>query len=316
MQKSFQTLLQSLHCLPSFHTANHFQRCLTDEDIEELKSGGVIKQGSDLREVPCEGCMEPHFTSVWEENAKILTVCPAVDHNPRVLDSSEVQTWSFDVETFLRQMALKLGVKDQIEALVVDGMWQVGTFTQDDTHHTCYFFCGKDFREVVEFIKKQPADFRRYVVVTCKQESAEEVEQELLLIEAEQLVDLKAGIQFSKKTFEKHLISGFRGVYFDEKNGDLSVNGQLVVNLTPSTPEFHFAQALWGNFNTPQSHRSLVSHIYKKTRQEYADTESKTCHKMKRSIKKEAKNAKMLDQILQSTKNEQGENSYIMRNPA
>jgi hypothetical protein len=201
---------------------------------------------------------------------------------------------------------------------MVEGLWQVGGFSKDDTYHTCYFFCGKSFVKAMEFIRTQPVELRRYIIITCKQEATNfSLPHKLLFIGLEHLVDLQSGsLKFNKKVFEKHLVRGFRSVVFDERNGDLTVNGQLVATITPSTPEFHFAQALWGNFNLPQSHRSLVGHIYEKTRQEYADTESKTCHKMKGNIKKDAKNKEMIDQILKTTKNEKGEHCYIMRDPA
>ena len=176
----------------------------------------------------------------------------------------------------------------------------------------------EDLAQAMEFIRTQPEHFRRYVIITCKQEVTNfNLPHKLLFIELEHLVELQSGnLKFNKKVFEKYLVNGFRSVLLDEQNGDLTVNGQLIVTITPSSPEFHFAQALWGNFNLPQSHRSLVSHIYEKTRQEYADTESKTCHKMKGNIKKDAKNKEMIGQIFKATKNEKGENCYIMREPA
>lgn len=315
MQKSFSLFLRQLHLCRKFFKESDILKSLIQDDFEELKNLGLLKRGGDLTHVICRSCDDPHPIPVKCDGEKPYAFCVS-DSTRNYLESHEIRTWIFDAQTFLQQMAFKLGMTDQVEVLGVEGMWQVGTFTRDDTHHMCYFFCGKDFGKVVEFIEKQPANFRRYVIVTCKQESAKEVEQELLLIEAKHLADLKSGaMQFNKKVFENQLTSGFRNVYFDEKNGDLFVNGRYITNVTLSTPEFHFTQALWGNFNLPQSHHSLVSHMYKKTRQEYADSESKICHKMKRNIKKEAEKPEIIDQILKSTKNERGENSYIMRNP-
>lgn len=318
MQKSFKTFLKHLEYCQEAYTIRHFLKFLEADHCEEMKSLGLLVQKGDLEEIPCPSCEEMHFVPVRVQGERSYTVCPYEDHESNFLEVEDIQKWIFDFGNMLRQLAARFGITDQVEPLMVEGLWQIGGFSKDDTYHTCYFFCGKNFVKAMEFIRTQPVELRRYVIVTCKQEATNfSLPHKSLFIELEHLVELQSGsLKFNKKAFEKHLLSGFRSVVFDEKNGDLSVNGQLVVTITPSTPEFHFAQALWGNFNLPQSHRSLVGHIYQKTRQEYADTESKTCHKMKGNIKRDAKNKEMIDQILGTTKNENGEHCYIMREPA
>lgn len=316
MQKSFEHFVKHLSYCQGSYTIGHFLKFLEVEHCEELKSLGLLAGKGELGEITCPSC-EDHFTPVRIAGEQFYTVCPYEDHERNVLDQADVQKWVFDFQGLLRQLSSKLGISDQVESLLVDGLWQVGGFSKDDTYHTCYFFCGKDFIKAMEFIKTQPEAFRRYVIITCKQEETNiELPHEVLFIEAHHLISFQGGnLKFNKKVFEKHLVNGFRSVIFNEKNGDLLVNGELVVSLTPSSPEFHFAQALWGDFNLPRSHGSLVQHIYKHTRQEYADPDGKTCHKMKRAIKSGAKNKEAIDQIIQSTKTEDGKNGYIMRNP-
>jgi len=317
MQKSFKYLLNNLQYCTGNYTESHFLKYLTKDNFEKLKDLSLLSRGDDLKEIPCPSCDEGHFTPVRAENDKIYTVCPYEDDNHNYLEPIEVQTWVFDVEALLQQMTLKLNMIDQVESLTIKGMWQIGTFSKDDKHHICYFFRGKDFTKTLEFIKKQPANLRRYVIITCKQESdVLAMEHELLLIEATHFTNLHSGnLKFNKKTFENHLVSGFRNVNFNVKNGDLSANGEVIISITPSTPEFHFAELLWKKFNLPQTYQIIVSYIYKKTGKEYDELRDKVCQKMKHKIKKTAKKPEIIDQIFKTTKDENGENGYIMKNP-
>jgi len=316
MQKSFSLFLRQLHLSRKSFRESDILKSLTQDDFEELKNLGLLKQGSDSTHVICGSCDEPHPIHVKCDDGKPYTSC-ASDSMPNYLELSEIRRWEFDVYSFLQAMTVKLGINDEIEALEMDGLWNLGTFTKDDTRHICYFFQGKDFIKALRFIKKQPSNLRRYVVITCRQESEVlPMEHELLLIEAAYLVDLQSGnLKFSKKVFEDYLTSGFRNVNFNVTNGDLSANGEVVASITPSTPEFYFTEMLWRKFNEPQPHQGLVNHIYKKTGKEYDEHCSKVCHKMKRKIKEGAKKPKIIDQIFKTTKDENGENSYIMKNP-
>jgi hypothetical protein len=320
MQKSFSLFLHQLHLTRKSFRELHILKSLTLEDFEELKNLNLLKSDSDATHIMCESCDSPHSVPVKYRDGKFYAACIS-DSKPRLLNPNEVRKWELNIQGLLQGMANKFGIDASIEALGVEGLWQMGGFSKDDTYHACYFFCGRDFDQVIEFIKTQPENFRRYIVVTSRVTSRHEealisLPQELLFIEVEHLVSLQSGnLKFNKKVFENHLIRGFRSVLFDGKNGDLSVDGQVVASITPSTPEYHFVQALWEDFNLPRSHGGLVLHIYKKTRQAYADTDGKTCHKMKRNIKKDAKNKEMIDRIFKSTKTENGENGYIMKNP-
>lgn len=316
MQKSFALFLRQLHLTRQSFRESDILKTLTQEDFEELKNLDLLKDSGDATHVLCQSCDDPHDLPVKYGNGNHYTAC-ITDSKPNLLNPSQIRRWKLNIGRLLQGMASKFGIDESIEALEVEGLWHMGKFSKDDTYHACYFFCGRDFSNVIEFVKTQPEHFRRYIIITCRQEGAHlSLPQELLLIEVEHLVSLQSGdLKFNRKAFESHLVSGFRSVLFDGRNGDLSVNGQLIASVTPSTPEYHFVHALWENFNLPCSHKRLVQHIYEKTRQEYADTDGKTCHKMKRNIKKEAKNKEMIDRIFKSTKTEKGENGYIMKNP-
>ncbi len=317
MQKSFSLFLRQLHLSRNSFRESDILKSLTQDDFEELKNLDLLKRGSDSTHVICESCDDSHAIPVKYDGKKPYAACIS-DSIPNYLKLSEIRRWKFDVYSFLQGMTVKLGINEEIEALEMDGLWNLGTFTKDDTRHICYFFQGKDFVKALKFIRKQPSNLRRYVVITCKQElNVLAMEHELLLIEVTYLVDLQSGnLKFSKKVFDDHLTSGFRNVNFDATNGDLSANGEVIVSITPSTPEFYFTELLWRKFNSPQSHQGLVNHIYKKTGKEYDDPRDKVCHKMKRKVKEGAEKSEIIDQIFKTTKDENGENSYIMKNPA
>jgi len=318
MQQSFEHFLRNYHRCSKSVKEGRLLKMLTEDEFEGLKNAGLFAQGGDLREVLCPSCSDGHLMPVKFENGDYFTVCLQEDFDRTPVDAQEVRTWDFNIESFLERMAPKLGMEAQVESLVVEGMLQVGTFSRDNTYHVCYFFYGKNVEKAQEFIKKQPSDFRRYVLFANRQVDLKfEHPHECLVLETEHFTTFNNGkLKFKKKAFEEYLTAGFRNVYFNLKNGDLSVEGKVIVTITPSNPEYHFANSLWTVFNQPRTHQKIGSDIYKGTGKGYADTDSKLCHKMKKKIKEGAKKPEIIDQIFQTTKDENGENSYIMKNAA
>ena len=289
-----------------------------DADIKSLEGLAVLKQGSDLKEVPCQSCDEDHFLEVRVEGEKIYCFCPQSDITRNYLEPHEVRTWCFDVETFLQKMAHQLDIDDNVEKLEVQSMWQIGGFSKEDTRYNCYYYQGKKIDEVMAYIHRQPSPMRRYIIFTNKQEtmSSLETDHSLLCIEIKELVELKnKQLVFNKKLFSEFLINGFRSVFFNPKNGDLIVNGKIIAKINPASPEYYFAEILWKNFNEPVAHKKIESYMYQKTKKAYADLAGKLCHKQKKRIKDISEEPKIIDEIFDTTTDHDGENAYIMRNP-
>lgn len=317
MKKHLTHFFEQLHYHPDCFQEVQLGSLLESQDISALKDLGFLKRGSDLIEILCKSCDNDHFLPVRVEDGKPYYLCPYEDTARNYLALQEVSAWNFDIGAFLQQLSLKLKIEANVEKMEVDGLWQIGGFSKDDTRHNCYYYQGRNFDDALGFIKKLPSDLRRYVIFTCKQEvSTLESAHELLLVELKELVSFKkAVLVFDTQFFDASLINGFRNVIFSTKNGDLIVNGQTIASITPSTAEYNFIELLWANFNEPVSHQRIKGHIYKKTGKEYEDDAQKLSHKQKNKIKKDSSEPAIIDEIFKTTKDADGNNAYIMRNP-
>jgi len=317
MQKTISQFIERIHLYQDYFLENQLTNTLEEVDIKALKDLGLLKRGDDLKEIPCQNCDDAHFLQVRVRDGKMYCVCLYEDTDCNYLTSEDVATWNFDVETFLNQLGVKLGIETNVEKMKVQGLWQIGGFSKDSTRHNCYYYQGKQFEEAMAFIKKQPISMRRYVIFTNKQEVSMLETHSLLLIEVKELLSLKKkGFVFDKNLFDEYLINGFRNVIFTPKNGELIVNGRPISLITPSNPEYYFVNILWKNFNEPISHQKIKNYIYEKTGKDYEDDPQKLSHKQKSKIKGESSDPKLIDEIFQTTKDSDGNNSYIMLNPS
>ncbi|MEK7524389.1 MAG: hypothetical protein AAB588_05175 [Patescibacteria group bacterium] len=317
MEKSFARFIEAIHHYPDYFQESQLQSFLKGSEIKLLKDLGFLKRGDDLKEIPCPSCDDTHFLDVLIENGKLYCVCSTSDTSRNYLNPQAVETWHFDVETFLQKMALQLGIDDRVEKLVVPNMWQIGGITQDGMRHSCYYYQGKKISEALAFVQKQPSQMRRYILFT-NHEAVFSIpsDHELVNIPVNEITGLeKEQLIFDGRHFGEYLVSGFRSVVF-HKNGDLIANGETIASITPSTAEYHFVELLWGNFNEPVSHQRTQRHIYQKTGKEYEDDASKLSHKQKNKVKKESKKPALIDEIFKRTKDLEGKNAYIMKNPA
>lgn len=317
MQKSLARFIEQIHHYPDYLLETQLKNLLEDKDVKSLKELSFLKQGSDLKEILCKSCDDDHFLLIKVDNGKPYYLCSQEDTGRNYLCPEEISTWKVDIEALLQQLSLKLNIETSIEKMQVEGLWQIGGFSKDDTRHDCYYYQGKNFQEVLDFIKQLPSTLKRYVIFTAKQETSTlESAHELLLLGLKDLMSLKTKLTFNEKLFNEFLIHGFRSVIFQTKNGDLIVNGQTIANVTPSTPEYCFVELLWKNFNEPVSHQKIKAYIYKKTGKEYEDDSQKLSHKQKSKVKTDSKNPSLIDEIFQTTKDFAEENAYIMKNPA
>lgn len=317
MQKSISLFIERIHHYQDYFLENQLTNNLEIAEVETLKTLGLLKRGADLKEISCKSCDNSHFLPVRVSDGKMYCFCPHEDTERNYLSSEDVATWNFDVEAFLNQLSLKLGIEANVERMAIQGLWQIGGFSKDGTRHNCFYYQGNNFEEALAFIGKQPSSMRRYVIFTNKQEVSILETHSLLLIEVKELIGLKnKRLSFNKKLFEEYLINGFRSVIFTPENGDLIVNGKRIATINPASPEYYFLEILWKYFNEPVAHKRIEKYIYEKTGKEYADSAGKLCHKQKGEIKKASTEKKVVDQIFQTTTDLNGDHAYVIKNPA
>lgn len=314
MQKSLPIFLRQLHLWENSMRELDVLKSLSQDHFDELKNLNLLIRCSDSTHVTCTSCDEPHSIAVRCDEVGVYTACVS-DSKKNYLEPKKIHNWGFNIELFLQQLALKFGITEQVTDLLVERLWLVGDFYDKGVKYTCYFFHGKDFSKVVDFLKKQSVKGYRYVIFTCKQESISiEIQQRVLLIELSNIADLQSGeMKFKKAVFKNHLVSGFRNVLFDVENGDLTVSSQLVANVQPFTSEYFFIKILWENFNYPVSHDDIQRYSLKELGQTVSSSTAPDYTKARRAkIKKTAKNEKILQKIIVSSKGTENGNGYKM----
>lgn len=154
MQKSLPIFLRQLHLWKSSIRELDVLKSLSQDHFDELKNLNLLIQSSDSTHVTCTSCDEPHSIAVRCDDEGLYTACVS-DSKKNHLEPKKVQNWGFNIELFLQQLALKFGITEQVTDLLVDGLWLVGDFYEEGVTYACYFFHGKDFSNVVDFLKKQ-----------------------------------------------------------------------------------------------------------------------------------------------------------------
>lgn len=314
MQQSLPIFLRQLHLWKSSIRELDVLKPLSQDNFEELKNLNLLVQRSDSTHVICPSCDEVHSIPVRCDEKGLYTACSR-DVKKNYLQPRQVQNWGFNVELFLQQLALKFEIAEQVTDLLVDGLWLIGDLYEDGVTCTCYFFHGKDFAKVVDFLKAQPVKGHRYVIFTCKQEAIPVgMLQKTLLIEVHKMADLQSGeMKFKKAAFKSHLKSGFRSVFFDTDNGDLRASDQLIVNVQPSSPEYFFVRILWERFNYPVPHDEIQAYILEQLGQTVSASTAADYTKARRAkIKREAENTQILQKIIVSSKDTEQGNGYKM----
>lgn len=318
MPKSFSRLLEAIHLYPDGIPEGQLGNLLDAHDAEALRELGILTRGSDLTEVLCRSCDEDHFVQVWIEAGKPCCFCSRSDCRPCPLGPEDVAVWLFDAEAFLHVMAPKLGIEDSVEGLEVEGMWQVGSLSRDDTHHACYYYQGENVADALAFIDKQRSQMRRHVLLVNSAVTATTRSEgnAVLLIETNDVAELKNGKPtFHKKIFDEWLVHGFRSVIFNPANGDLIADGKRIATVTPSSTEYYFVKLLWQRFNEPIAHEKMARYIYEKTKKDYSESFGKLANKQKDKVKKASTDPALIDKIFDTTRDQDGKNAYIMRNP-
>jgi len=318
MQKSFPLFLSQLHTNPDAIKESEILKSLTQDDFEELKSLALLKKGSDSTHTTCESCNDPHPLVIRYDGKNPYAAC-IKDVLPNTLESSEVRRWEFNVPGFLQWLTAKLGINEQIEALELDGLWHLGILTRDNVLHTCYFYCGRRFEEVANFLKQLRVSYERQILLTSKRcVFTNPKEHGIFPVEVGLLAELKGGsLRFNKKVFDQHL-NTLRGVQFDLNSGNLSVNGESIVTIPLNTPQYHFAGFLWEKFSEPQANSKIAAYVGKKRNQKYDRDPNQMCYdfknKIKSVVKGDERKQKIIDEIFVTSSTKDSQNGFMMQN--
>lgn len=321
MQKSFPSFLRQLHLSSKSLKETDVLKTLSGTDFEVLKNLGLLKRASDLTYVTCESCDDPHAIPIKCEGEASYTACVS-DSKPNYLEPSSIRRWRVDTRNFLQRMPVKLGMKDQVEPLEVDGLWLIGTIVKDHTPHTCFFYHGRNMEAVTEFLTRQRNGSERQIVLTSSKVFPDgDGGQGFLTFDVGLLVELKAGnLRFNKKIFEQYL-NALRLVQFDPNSGSLSVGGEPIVTIALNTPQYYFAVFLWEKFGEPQPNTEIAAHVSKsrKRRQKYDRDSNQVCYDLKSKIKLLAegneRKQKILDEVFAPAPVKDNQNGFVMRNP-
>ena len=319
MQKSFPLFLRQLPLNRKSFRESDILKALTQEDFEELKNLNLLTNSGDATHVICESCDDPHSVPVKYSEGKLYTACVS-DSKPNLLNQSAVRRWELNVRGFLQGMTSKFGIDESVEALELDELWHVGTISKDQSYYIFYFYHGKKVDDVVEFLKNKAVGFERHLVMTCKQADVTQPKgSSVLFLDAAILVDLNGGeLKFNKKMFQQYL-NAFREVQFAPENGNLRVNGELIVTIPLKTTHYYFACCLWNQFGVPIPNSKVKKYVCEKRGRSYDRDTDQFCHDQRSKIKALAKGderkEKLIASIFGTLPTQDGQNGSVMQNP-
>jgi len=174
--------------------------------------------------------------------------------------------------------------------------------------------------DVVEFLKNKVVGFERHLVMTCKQADVTQPKgSSVLFLDAAILVDLKGGeLKFNKKMFQQYL-NAFREVQFAPENGNLRVNGELIVTIPLKTMHYYFACYLWEQFGMPIPSSKMKKYVCEKRGRSYDRDADQFCHdqrgKIKALVKGDERKEKLIASIFVTSPTQDGQNGSVMQNP-
>lgn len=317
---AFQTqqLLNKLKLhYPCSFSYNELQEMLGESDTSILLNLGILREGKPMKSIFCPSCQNEHEV-VIHSKTEAFVVCTDEDTGRIIVNPETLRTWQFDIPRFLELTAKELKIAGEIKNVVADDLWQMGKIKKDGKNFLVFYSRTNKLNSYSDFFDAFKSPIKNFVIFTNTETPLLKIERaEAVVIAIADIVEIKnKSLTWNTKLFQKHLLNAFRQVVFYSANGDLAINGKILDNIIPSTPEYFFIDILWQNFNQPVSHDSIFSYCKERlNKKNYSDTAQVFCNKMKSNIKKKFKNNAYVDKIFRSTKTTNGLNSYKMTNP-
>ncbi len=316
LEYQFEEILDTLLSFDQIKeiTTSELNRLFTASVTRWATDNGIYKKVEPLKEVQCKTCHESH--KVQSRNDSFFYFCPT-SGSKEWIDKGEIERWTLNSKNFLTFLATELELAGKLREIEAGKIWLLGNLPGAKV--PVYYFNHKADTGTL--------DKTSLLSVVISPEKITTKDSNLVFIPTSDLVTLIKGLVTIDKEYFNDFVSGkIQRVKF-EVNGDLWIDHQNVVQVTPGTPQYNFVMSLWNNFNNPVGHEEIhkfcIGEMAKiqgvdadKWRDEY--TPQSFSNKMKSLIKKSARDEAtkaLIDKVLQPTKTVKGDNAYRLTYP-
>lgn len=281
---------------------------------------------SQLASVTCPRCFQMHEVLMYEAmHEDFYYLCNQMDGGLEVVKAAEIRRWRFDLDCFLRLIIKQLKIKNNMRTLVPAVLWQLGTVGIEGTEAPVVcLFCRKSLRQVIRHLPRNYDTEKTAILYVGEVHLPQATYANLACIELSQFLDDGAtGLQLDQLAFRRWLTRVFQRVFFDTRNGDLIIDGLLISNALPASPQYFFLRCLWEQFNVPVRHEDIFAYCCRELarrdgiaewRSEYLP--SAFCHTMKRLLKQPSLHKDLCDEAIQSTRTLDEQNAYRLTIPS
>ena len=278
---------------------------------------GIFKQVDTIQTHECSACNEMH--DVLEDNGNFFYVCP--NWGKTTLNPVELVRWELDPEKLAQFVASEFRLDGKLK-VINDSLYQLGRIEIHKQAASIFLLRG-DVESQKEALESQGGV--KVVLCTNQQDLPPEQNQTSYTHLIDYLDVEKDKVKLDHDEFFFFVSQQLHIVHFNAENGDLSANGKLVVNVTPSSPEYYFIEMLWQDFDKPVSHQQLFRYVICKQHNldmnddqidldQYSEsTPQALCNKLKSLIKTSAKSntaKQQVDQMIMTTRTTDENNAY------
>lgn len=312
LEQSFEEILDKVFNPSLIQKATTFEldKSLTSSVRYWLRDNKIISEEGQLKEWFCDDCNASH--TIQFQGKGYFYDCKG---NKTSLSKYDIQLWKFNYARLIKCLADNLELNSPTKEIISDKIWQVGKIKKDK--ETIDIFYNKDVTI------PQNIAINRAVIINPNETKQEN--EDILFLSLGDFVNLnKKGVSVDKDYFEQIVFAKFKPVIF-RNNGDLLINGRVLVSTKPTTPEYYFLECLWSDFDQPKSHEYIHEYCGKQLAksqglEKWQDSSSDQdyCNKRKSAIFSRARNKMdkdLLDQVIQKTRTQDRENAYRLTNP-
>ncbi len=310
MENFFKYLNEPKQTLISKSELKHL---LDDNILNFFKDSNFLELDQPLNEIVCLECNE-HISEITKaKNGKFYGTCQKPDITSFFIEPDEIDIYKFNINNFLKFLSKELSIRNELKAVIKNKLWQIGKIN----NYFVYYSKINSLEYCKDLIENQNnISNKNFIILTnSPAENLTIKSGEILCISLLDILVFKRKLKCDVKEFKNILDNKFNKVVFDNNNGDLIVEGEIIASVTPSTKEFYFLEILFENFNYPIPHDDILDYCSQKIRKKYEERAQVFCAKLKNNIKKSSNNKQIVDKIIKSTKNKSGLNAYQMTKP-
>ncbi len=296
---------------------------LSEREFSHLRKDDILRQNGYQTSVRCDACLDGHLAEVviisTDEGYFICnrSMEPKTPINPLLYSQ-----WQWNLPVFMKKIGKGLQLSVDPKPLSESDFWYLGIKTFNRMSVLVFYL-----RRIVETAKYQDfmiaqqtgSSVKNILILKSGDSSVPwlNIQPPPLFLSLEDLLKFeKSGIVFNLKQIKDVVTTGFRNIFFDERNGDVVLKSSTLGNITPSSPEYFFLSALWRSFDIPLTHQQIVTYMDEglgEARDKNKKDDSQYCATIKSKIV--SKLGEDVDKFLTATRTSGGLPAYRMFNP-